>query len=150
MWNDVFNDFRFLEAILLLVGAFGFLTFWARSRFWLPKYIHVLGAIGLIVGTLSVWASPADSPIKQQGLVACVLLALVLPAIIYAYFILHGGQRAAFSRSSSKSAPCPYCRNPVKTLPNDVQGAPTTQFAVSVCPHCNQPLMTAAPTASSL
>ena len=32
-----------------VLGAVGFLTFWIRTRFWLPKYIHVLAAIGLIV-----------------------------------------------------------------------------------------------------
>jgi hypothetical protein len=54
MWKDIFNGFRFLEGILLALGAIGCLTFWARTRFWLPKYIHVLAAIGLIVGVLSV------------------------------------------------------------------------------------------------
>ncbi len=140
MGKDVFNDFHFLEGILLISGAVGCLTFCARTHFWLPKHIHVLAAIGLIVGALSVWASPADAPIKQHGLIACVLLALALPAMIYAYFILHGGQRVAFDRSSSQSAPCPFCRNPVKALRYDVQGTPTTQFAESVCPHCSHTL----------
>jgi hypothetical protein len=140
MGKSVFDDFRFLELILLLLGAFSFLTFWARTRFWLPKYAHALAAIGLMVGVLSVWASPADAPIKQHGLIACVFLALVLPAIVYAYFILHGGQRAAFNASLSKSAPCPFCRNQVKTLPSDIQGTPTTQFAESECPHCSHTL----------
>jgi hypothetical protein len=85
MWKSAFNGFRFLEALLVIVGAFGFMKFWVRTRFWLPKYIHVLAAIGLIVGVLSVWASPADAPIKQQGSIPCVLLALVLPVIIVSF-----------------------------------------------------------------
>ena len=137
MWKGVYNSFHFLEGILLILAAVGCLKFWARTRFWLPRYIHVLAAIGLIVGVLTVWASPADSPIKQHGLLACVLLALALPAMIYAYFIVHGGQHMALKRSLSKSAPCPFCRNPVTLLPYDVQGTPTTQFAESVCPHCS-------------
>ena len=135
MSKDVLGVFQLLEGILLITGAVGFLMFWVRTRFWLPKYIHVLAAIGLIVGVLSVWASPADAPIKQHGLISCVLLALSLPAMIYAYFILHGGQRAAFNRSLSKSTPCPFCRNLVKPLPYDPQGSPTARFAESVCPH---------------
>jgi hypothetical protein len=103
----------------------------------------VFAAIGFIVGVLSVWASPADAPIKQHGVVAYILLTLVLPAIVYAYFIFHGGQRAAFNRSLSKSASCPFCRNPVKTLSPDFQGTPITQFAESVCPHCGQFLVSA-------
>jgi hypothetical protein len=91
MWKVLFNGFRFLEGILLILGAVGFLTFWARTRCWLPKYVDVLAAIGLIVGVLSVWASPADAPIKRHGFVACVSLALSSQAMIYVYFILHGG-----------------------------------------------------------
>jgi hypothetical protein len=138
--KEVFNGFRFLEGILLMVGAIGCVGFWARNRFWLPKYIHVLAAIGLVVGVLSVWASPADAPIKQDGVTACVLVALALPAVIYAYFILHGGPQAAFKSSLSKSAPCPFCGNPVKTLPCDAEGIPTASFAESVCPHCGNTL----------
>jgi hypothetical protein len=67
MWKDVFSGFRFLEGILLILGAVGFLTFWIRSRFWLPKYIHVLAAIGLIVGVLSVWASPQTHRSNDTG-----------------------------------------------------------------------------------
>jgi hypothetical protein len=140
MWKSVFSGFRFLEGILLVLGAVGCLKFWARTRFWLPKYVHVLAAIGLTVGALSVLASPADAPIKQHGLTARVSLALALPAMIYAYFILHGGQHVAFNRSLSKSDPCPFCGNPVKTLPYDAQQTPATQFAESVCPHCSQTL----------
>jgi hypothetical protein len=47
------------------IGAVGCRKFWAHTRFWLPRYIYVLAAIGLIVGVLTVWASPADSPIKR-------------------------------------------------------------------------------------
>src|SRR5947209_19128270 len=107
MWKDVFSGFRFLEGILLILGAVGFLTFWIRTRFWLPKYIHVLASIGLIVGVLSLRASPADAPIKRHGLIAGVLLALVLSSIIYSYFILHGGLRVTFNRSFSYLAPFP-------------------------------------------
>src|SRR5438552_19113762 len=111
-----YSGFRFLEGILLILGAVGFLTFWIRTRFWLPKYIHVLAAIGLIVGVLSVRASPADAPIKRHGLIAAALSALDLPAMIYAYFILHGVQRVALNRSYVKSGSWPVCRNPVMTL----------------------------------
>jgi len=79
MSKDVFNVFRFLEAILVILGTFGSLTFWARTRFWLPRYIHVLAAIGLMVGVLSVWASPADAPIKREGLVDCLRVVNARP-----------------------------------------------------------------------
>jgi len=141
MWKDVFSGFRLLEVTFLVFAAVGFLKFWARTRFWLPKYVHVLAGLGLIIGAWCVWASPVDAPTRKEGPIARVLLALALPAIIYFFFVLHGGQRAAFDRSFSKSTPCPFCRNPVKTSPHEVQGAPTTtQFAESECPHCGHAL----------
>jgi len=144
MWNDVFNrshSFRLLEGIFLAFAAVGFLRFWIRTRFWLPKYVHVLAGVGLIVGAWSVWASPVDAPIRKDGPIARVLLALALPAIIYFYFVLHGGQHAAFNRSFSTSAPCPFCRNPIRTLRHGAQGTvTTTQFAESECPHCGHAL----------
>jgi hypothetical protein len=114
MGKEVFNDFHFLEGILLISGAVGCLTFCARTHFWLPKHIHVLAAIDLIVGALSVWASPADAPIKQHGLIACVLLALALPAMIYAYFILHGGQRVGVRPLFVTVCPMPILPKPGK------------------------------------
>ena len=144
MWKDVsnsFRSFRVLDGILLVFAAVGFLKFWARTRFWFPKYVHALAGLGLIIGAWCVSASPVDAPIRKDGPIARVMLALALPAIIYLYFVLHGGQRAAFDRSFSKAAPGPICGNPVKTLPHEVQGTPTTtQFAESECLHCGHAL----------
>jgi hypothetical protein len=141
MWHNLFNGFRLLEGVFLVFAAVGFLKFWARTRFWLPKYVHVLAGFGLIVGALSVWAAPMDAPIKKYGLIARVLLALALPAIIYCYFLFHGGQLVAFNRTHSNSAPCPFCRNPVRTLIPEAQGALTApEFAEPQCPACGHAL----------
>ena len=148
--SNTLNSFRFLEAIVVIVGAFAFLTYWVRTRFWLPKYIHVLAAIGLIVSALSEWASPADAPIKQQGWIARLFLVLVLPAIIYAYFILHGGQHAAFKRSSSKAAPCPFCGIPIQNSEWDALEHGESRLADSVCPHCSHPLASANSSGSAI
>lgn len=50
MVGNLFKGFQFLHAVLLVLSAAGFFIFWARTRFWLPKYAHVLAAIGLLVG----------------------------------------------------------------------------------------------------
>jgi hypothetical protein len=44
---------QFFTGLLFFVhalSAVGFFIFWARTRFWLPKYAHILAAIGLLVG----------------------------------------------------------------------------------------------------
>jgi hypothetical protein len=86
MWKGVVNGFRFLEGILLILGAVGFLTFWARTRFWLPKYIHVLAAIGLIVGGSSQDQSgrrhrhvPTDQKVLSRSFLnACPMVRCIL------------------------------------------------------------------------
>ena len=97
MLSKFFVGFEFLHFAILAVGAVGFFVFWARTRFWLPQYAHVLAALGLIVGIWSVAITSDDAPLKRQGPVIKLLVALSLPGIVYFFFVLYGGQRAAFS-----------------------------------------------------
>jgi len=48
MWNALFNRFRLVHAAIFAFAAFGLFGFWARTRFWLPKYVHLLAGIGLL------------------------------------------------------------------------------------------------------
>lgn len=98
MLAKLFRGFQLLHALLLLIGAAGFFVFWARTRFWLPKYAHVLAAIGLIVGVWCVSNVPSDTPLGKQGPVARFLFALILPAMVYFFFVFYGGQKAAHRR----------------------------------------------------
>ena len=98
MMGNLFRGFQLLHAALLLISGVGFCIFWARTRFWLPKYAHVLAAIGLVVGAWCVFDVPTDTPLGKQGPVAKFLFALIVPAMVYFFFVFCGGQRAAYRR----------------------------------------------------
>ena len=142
MWHGFFAGFQFIHGILLVIGAIGLFKFWRRSGFWLPTYIHVMAAIGFVVTYWALSSAPADAPAGKDGPFGRLLIALILPAIIYFYFLIHGGQRAAFDRSF---APCPSCQKPIRKVDRVVEEAADeikieSHFVESVCPHCGTAL----------
>jgi hypothetical protein len=98
MLGQLFKGFQVLHAVLLAVTAIGFFLFWARTRFWLPKYAHILRFVGLAVGLWCVSISPDDAPINKYGPIGKFLLALAVPAMVYFFFVFYGGQEAAHRR----------------------------------------------------
>jgi hypothetical protein len=98
MFTHSFRGFQLLHGVLLALAAVGFFIFWARTRFWLPKYAHILAGIGLAVGIWCVSTVTDDAPISKKGPVVKFLSALVVPAIVYFFFVFYGGQQAAFRR----------------------------------------------------
>ena len=106
-----------IDTLVLVVVAGGLFRFWARSRFWLPAYAHVLAGIGLVVGLACMWTSPDDAPVSHWDAPTRVLAALVVPAMVYFFFVFYGGQRAAFEARADlqRCARCGY-------VPNDVTG----------------------------
>ena len=98
IFENLFKGCQILHGVLLILAAVGFFTFWARTRFWLPRYAHFLAAIGLAVSLWCLVSMPDDAPINNQGPIAKFLLVLALPAMVYFFFVFHGGQRAAYER----------------------------------------------------
>jgi hypothetical protein len=98
MLGHLFKGVQFLHAALLVLSAVAFFIFWARTRFWLPKYAHLLAAIGLLVGLWSISITPADAPLNKHSPITKFLFALVVPAMVYFFFVFYGGQSAAFRR----------------------------------------------------
>jgi hypothetical protein len=96
MLRQLFAGFAFWHGVLLAISAVGFFIFWARTRFWLPKYVHILAAIGLVVGVWCAFNIPGGALINKGGPTAKFPLALSVPAIVYFFFVVYGGQRAAF------------------------------------------------------
>jgi hypothetical protein len=103
MGGHLLKGFQFLHAVLFILSAAAFIIFWVRTRFWLPKYAHLLAAIGLLVGVWSISIASKDAPINKHGPAARFLYVLVLPAMVYVFFVSYGGQRAAF-RHKPKTA----------------------------------------------
>ena len=140
MWHEFFAGFRLIHGILLLVAAVGLFKFWRRSGFWLPTYIHIMAGIGFVITYWALSATPPDAPASKYGPLVRLLIALILPAIIYFFFIIYGGQRVAFRRSFPKKS-CPFCQGLVEVLPEDIHAPGVgTRFAERECPHCGQAL----------
>jgi len=86
MLTHSFRGFQLLHGVLLALAAVGFFIFWARTRFWLPKYAHILAGIGLAVGIWCVSTVTDDAPISKKGPAVKLLFALAVPAIVYFFF----------------------------------------------------------------
>ena len=103
MPQQFFKGFQLVHFVFFAIAAVGFFIFWSRTRFWLPKYAHVLAAMALLVGIWCASTISDDAPITKQGPIAKLLPALALPAMVYFFFVFYSGQKAAFRRKS-KSA----------------------------------------------
>jgi hypothetical protein len=137
---------QFFRGLLLLqlvhvLSAVGFFIFWARTRFWLPKYAHILAAIGLVVGLGCAANMPADAPLNREGPIVNFISVLILPAMVYFFFVFYGEQRAAIRRRFRISTPCPSCGLQIKAYrAGDGTADPITSYDKRECPHCGQPL----------
>lgn len=115
-----------IHVLLAVLAAVGFFRYWGKTHFWLPRYVHYLAAIGLAVGLACIAFMPPNAPINQGGWTGLkkALLVLILPALVYFFFVFYGGQRAAHERTY-QPLPCQYCR--------DAQVVPGGR-----CPECGQ------------
>jgi hypothetical protein len=141
MLGQILQGIRLVHIGLAVLAAIGFFAFFARTRFWIPLYVHLLAIFGLGVGAWLAVNVRNDAPISRFGPWGKFLLALAPPAMVYLFFVFHGGQRAAFTRRFQMTVPCPYCKGPVKALPSgDEAPSKSHHFQDQQCPHCGQTL----------
>ena len=115
MW-DWLKAAQTLHTIVAILAAIGFFRFLIRSHFWLPRYVHYLGAFALAVGIACLAFMPPQAPINQSSWSGLkkALLVLVFPGLVYFFFVFYGGQRVAYERAHQQSlVQCPYCRKGV-------------------------------------
>lgn len=140
MWKHFFDGFNLIHGILLAIAAVASFRFWARTRFRFPTYVHVLAVIGSIAILTVFWAEPEELR-EKISVVRMLVGALIGPALVYFFFIVYGGPRAAFYSRFSDSAPCPFCQSPVRVLPEDPRNPKASpQFAEPACPECGREL----------
>jgi hypothetical protein len=105
---------EWLHMIVAILVAIGFFRFLLRTRFWFPRYLHWLAAIALLVGWGLLVLAPRDAPVNQGSWsgVERALVVLLFPAIVYIFFVFHGGQHAAYeARRRRGTVRCPNCGN---------------------------------------
>jgi hypothetical protein len=141
MGETLRNGLSILAGVLLIFSAIRSLPFWMRTRFWFPKYVHVMAAIGAAVMLLCLAGTPDDAPVSKDGPLAKLLFVSSLPAIIYFIFLLYGGQRSAYLRHFEKSILCSCCKSPVLVCDN-TDSAPDRKLPNTErhCPQCGQSL----------
>jgi hypothetical protein len=141
MGETLRNGLNILAGVLLIFTAIRSLPFWVRTRFWFPKYVHLMAAIGAAVMLWCLASTLDEAPISRDGPLAKLLFVSSLPAIIYFIFLLYGGQRSAYLRHFEKSTLCPSCKSPVLVRGNTDSAAdrklPNTERH---CPQCGQSL----------
>ena len=141
MWERLFSAFYLLHAFLSIAAAVGLFRFWVRTRFWLPKYVHVLAFIAFVVMLWVLSMASADAPVNHWGFASRLLFSLTLPAIVYFFFVFYGGQRAAYDRSAATYSPCPFCGKAARVYStNTTEQSSAARFLESQCPHCGQSL----------
>jgi hypothetical protein len=84
---------------------------------------------------------PADAPLNREGPIVKFLSALILPGMVYFFFVFYGGQRAAIGPRFKISTPCPHCGLQVIAFrAGDGTSDPITSYDNRECLHCGQPL----------
>src|SRR4051794_8752240 len=106
-----FRVLGWLAALVKIGFGIIFIRYWIRSRFWVPKYVHVMAAIALLIGLASLGSIPPEAPINRGAspFLNKVLAVLMFPALVYGAFVFYGGQHAAFDGREDR-IPCPSCR----------------------------------------
>ena len=148
MLKHWFESYQFVHGLLAILAAIAFFRLWKLTRFWLPKYVHVLAAIGFVVGVAIVWLisqaprlPDPHGPSTRTQHITLLLLPLMFPAMVYFFFVFYGGQHAALS-SRLGSSPCPFCGTPLPAL--RASGS-SICFVESACTACWHPLNSTTP-----
>jgi hypothetical protein len=85
----LFDLFRALLLPFVVFAGAVSLVIWWRSRFWVPRYIHLISALSTAIAALLGWMAWAvDDPYKERMLG----LVVVFPALVYLTFGFYGGK----------------------------------------------------------
>ncbi len=75
---------------LTVVAGIANVIFWAKSGFWVPRYIHFMGLSALLLGAGLAWLAWISSdPLANRK----ALLIVVFPLAVYVTFAFYGGVR---------------------------------------------------------
>ena len=108
MVQSLIETLGIAHGIAAAIAAVTYFAVWKRSRFWLPRYVHFLAAVGLLIGFGIVATTSPDAPVARWGIAGQLFALLVCPALVYLFFVFYGGQAAALdSRDRVKREEAP-------------------------------------------
>lgn len=106
--HGVIESVGIAHGIAAVVAAAVYFTAWKRSGFWLPSYVHLLAAVGLLIGVGIVATTPPEAPVARWGIPGQLFALLVCPAMVYFFFVFYGGQAAALDARDREAPETPY------------------------------------------
>jgi 4-amino-4-deoxy-L-arabinose transferase-like glycosyltransferase len=135
---DLLKGLTLLHGVILVAAAIVFFWFWTRTRFWFPRYVHVLAIIALALGIYMSATVSDDAPINKHGPYAKILIVFFLPAFVYFFFVFFGGQHAAYRNRCTSL--CPHCGQPVPMRRGNKKNGPDRESPSfrQQCPHCGK------------
>ncbi len=113
--NSMINNFKDVYTLLnggfFIVCGIAFFIFAFRTRFWLPKYVHIMAILSLFLGLALMYMLPEDAPIRREWREYALIFTLFLPpTIVYFVFISFGGQHTSYNdRNIEETYVCPFC-----------------------------------------
>lgn len=126
--DDILHGVYQSHRLLLVLAALGYFAYWTRTRFWLPRYAHVMAAVSVLLGVAVLLMTPPEAPVNSEplGWVKKGAMLAVFPAMVYFFFIFYGGQRAAYDHlHGEESVACANCG--------------TARESGDACPACGHP-----------
>jgi 4-amino-4-deoxy-L-arabinose transferase-like glycosyltransferase len=107
MFGQLLKGIQFMHAVLLILASVGFFIFAWRTRFRMPRYVHIMAFVAFLVG-VGLWcfsSVPGASANRQGTSGSTLLVVLIFPAIVYFFFVFYGGQKLAFKKRFEHGAP---------------------------------------------
>lgn len=111
MINSIKDIYTLIHGGAFIFCGIAFFIFAFRTRFWFPKYIHIMALLSLILGIAMMQMLSDDAPIvKEWGEFALVFILFLPPIIVYFAFVFFGGQHKTYNnRDIEEVYICPFC-----------------------------------------
>jgi hypothetical protein len=93
--SAILEAFTTIHGVLFLASALFDVWVWATQGFRLPRYVHTMALVTVVIGIWLWRIMPDDAPAREWGIFGPLFAIFVLPALVYGSFVALGGARAA-------------------------------------------------------
>ncbi len=103
--KTLIQGFTIIHGLVILIAGVFHLWLWARRRFWVPRYVHIIAAIALVIAIFLGWMGFSIGNVNnpEKAIRAWILMIILFPSIVYFFFVFYGGVEAAHKTKMPKS-----------------------------------------------
>lgn len=96
--KTLIQGFTIIHGLVILIAGVFHLWLWARRRFWVPRYVHIIAAIALVIAIFLGWMGFSIGNVNnpEKAIRVCILMIILFPSIVYFFFVFYGGVEAAY------------------------------------------------------